>query len=323
MHSLFSKHWFLLTLALGLGAALTFPAAIRSVTDFWEPRWAIAISLFLIAWTMPTRSLLSELRHPFASLWAVILSYGLVPGAAVMLGWMAPDKDVCLGLILVSSVPCTLSSAVLWTRLAGGNEATALLTVMGTTFTSWFMTTAWLSWLTATDVALDVPAMMLDLVLSLIVPTVLGQALRQFAPCARFAERHKVALGVLSQCFVLAIVLKAGASVGEKLQEDSAWDVPRIVLWSVVLAVALHLVALGGALYSARWLGLDRGRQIAIAFASSQKTLPIALVLYEQFFRPAFPFAVLPLLFYHVGQLLLDTMIAKRLRKNPGAEIES
>ena len=41
--------------------------------------------------------------------------------------------DVRIGLILVASVPCTLSTAVLWTRLAGGNEATALLTAMGTT----------------------------------------------------------------------------------------------------------------------------------------------------------------------------------------------
>lgn len=320
MRSLFARHWFLLVLALIVGSALCFPATVHRVTQYWDPRWTVAFSLFLMAWTMPTQSLIAEMRHPFASVWAVLLSYGLVPGTSWLLGMLAPDEDVKIGLILVSCVPCTLSSAVLWTRLAGGNEATALLATVGTTFISWFMTTAWLSWLTSTAVELDIGRMMLDLVVSLILPTVLGQALRRIPPGKRFADQHKLAISAASQCFVLAIVLKAGVSVGEKLHADSAPDGPRIFAWSIALAVALHLLSLWGGLLSARGLGLDRGRQIAVAFASSQKTLQISLVLYEEYFKPRFPFAVMPLLFYHVGQLLLDTMIAKRLRQGTPAD---
>src|SRR5256885_1650118 len=124
MRSLFVRHWFLVVLALLVGTALTFPAAVDRITHYWEPRWTVAVSLFLMAWTMPTQSLVAELRQPFASLWAVVLSYGLVPAASWVLSGLAPDEDVRIGLILVSCVPCTLSSAVLWTRLAGGNEAT-------------------------------------------------------------------------------------------------------------------------------------------------------------------------------------------------------
>ena len=62
---------------------------------------------------------------------------------------------------------------------------------------------------------------------------------------------------------------------------------------------------------------LDRGRQIAIAISCSQKTLPISLALFDRYFARAeptpFPLAVVPLLFYHAGQLLLDTLIAQRL----------
>src|SRR4051812_16953866 len=105
MRSFLANHWFLLVLTLALGSALAFPAAVHTVADYWEPRWAIAISLFLMAWTMPTQSLVAELRHPFASAWAVFLSYGLVPLCSWLLGCLAPD-DVRIGLILVSSVPC-------------------------------------------------------------------------------------------------------------------------------------------------------------------------------------------------------------------------
>jgi sodium/bile acid cotransporter 7 len=314
MPSFLAKHWFLIALALGLAAALLLPKAMRPVTEYWEPNVAVALSLFLIAWTMPTGSLLAEMRQPWASAWAVLLSYGLVPLSASLLGLLA-DPDVRIGLILVASVPCTLSSAVLWTRLAGGNEATALLTVMGTTFTSWFATTAWLYWLTGAEVALDIVDMMAKLVVTLILPVLAGQALRLLPICVRFVDRHKVAFGGVAQMLTLGIVVKAGVSVGEKLHGESAAAVPTIFLWSVVLAVILHLFAVASGMISGRWLSFNRGRRIAITFASSQKTLPVSLMLYDQYFKADFPYAVMPVLFYHVGQLLLDTLIAKRMSR--------
>src|SRR5262249_49897730 len=187
MPAFLARHWFLILLVLGLGASLLAPQWMRYATDFWEPRLTVGISLLLMAWTMPTQSLVEEVRRPFASLWAVCLSYGLVPASAWLLGMLAP-ADVKIGVILVSTVPCTLSSPILWTRMAGGNEATALLTVMGTVFSSWFLTTAWLFWLTGAAVDLDVQAMALDLVLSLIVPVLVGQALQVIGPCAAFAR---------------------------------------------------------------------------------------------------------------------------------------
>jgi sodium/bile acid cotransporter 7 len=87
---------------------------------------------------------------------------------------------------------------------------------------------------------------------------------------------------------------------------------------SVVLAVGLHLFVLASGLLTGRWLRFDRGRRIAIGFAASQKTLPVSLMLYDQYFKESFPYAVMPILFYHVGQLLCDTAIAKRMaRRGP------
>ena len=314
MRTWLAEHWFLLVLGLGVAAGMLAPGALHPVTDLWDQRWAVALSLLLIAWTIPTRSLVAELRRPFAALWAIFLSYGLMPIAGWLLGWFAP-ADVRIGLILVSCVPCTLSSAVLWTRLAGGNEATTLAAVMGTTFMSWFATTAWLAQLTGAAVALDAGGMMLDLVLTLIVPTLVGQALRRSAVCVRLAERHKVLFSAAAQAIVLATVLKAGVNVGDKLNEHGAWDASLVFGWSIVLAVALHALVLTGGFYSSRGFGFDRPRQIAVSFACSQKTLPVSLVLYEDYFKTAFPFALMPVLFFHVGQLMLDTIVARWMRQ--------
>jgi solute carrier family 10 (sodium/bile acid cotransporter), member 7 len=315
MRSLLIQYWFLLLLALVLGTAVLFPAFVHTVTDPWKPLWAIAVTMFLMSWTMPTQSLIDELLHPWASLWAIFLSYGLVPLAGSLLGLFAPE-DVRIGLMIVGSVPCTITSAVLWTRMAGGNEATALMTVIGTVFMSWFISPLLLSYLTATVVEFDVLPMMRDLLLGLIVPTVLGQALRRIALGKRFAQQHKIVLGVLSQCFVLTVIFKAGATVGDHLRHDSIWTTPQIFIYSIVLAVLLHLFVLASGFFSAWLLGFERSRQIAIAFACSQKTLPVSLLLYEGYFKSGFPFAVMPVLFHHVGQLILDTIIARRIWKN-------
>jgi predicted Na+-dependent transporter len=46
-----------------------------------------------------------------------------------------------------------------------------------------------------------------------------------------------------------------------------------------------------------------------------QKTLPVALLLFETYFREVYPLAVVPLVFYRVGQLIVNTFIAEELAR--------
>src|SRR5262245_35658077 len=189
------QRWFLCALLAGVGLALTMPHAVHACTYWLPPQLVVALALLLMALTMPGRSLAGELRRPWASLWAMAISYLLLPAAAWLVGLIAP-ADVKVGLLLAASVPCTLASCVWWTRLAGGNEATALLTVLGCTASSWFMTTFWLTVTTSTQVEIPVIKTMRDLALTLMLPVALGQGLRLYPAGARLADRHKKPLGV-------------------------------------------------------------------------------------------------------------------------------
>lgn len=314
-----AQRWFVCALAVGVGLALAMPAAVHAWTQDLPPQVVIAVALFLMAWTMPSRSLAGELQRPWAALWAMTISYGFLPGAAWLAGLVAPLKDVQIGLLLAASVPCTLASCVLWTRLAGGNEATALLTVLGCTLSSWFITTFWLAATTGAHVEIPALAMMLDLALTLILPVALGQGLRFGIALAHFADRHKKSLGILSQIFILMIVLKAAATVGLKLHDSRELPVGAFLL-SAGLAFGLHLSALFLGLWSSRIVGFDRPRCLAVAFSGSQKTLPISLMLFDKYFIKDYPLAVVALLSFHVGQLLLDTVIAEHLKREMASE---
>jgi sodium/bile acid cotransporter 7 len=322
MRPFLAKRWFLLALAAGVVAAVAFPAGLAPAVRLVPPQGVVALALFLMAWGLESRSLGQSLLRPLPALWAATISYGLAPLLAWFCAWLLPvPADFRVGLIIIASVPCTLASAVLWTRLAGGNEAVALLTVLLTTATSWLITPLWLAPLAgARPLSIDSARMMRELLLYLVLPVVLGQALRAVPPLARAAVRLRLVLSVVSQLLILAIIVKAAVSLGERVHEDRAVVTPGPLLLIAAGCVVTHLATLFAGLGSSRALGFDRPSRVAVAFACSQKTLPVALLLFESYFKQEYPLAVLPLVFYHVGQLAIDTLVADHLRERGRAE---
>jgi sodium/bile acid cotransporter 7 len=314
MMAFLARRWFLLILAGGVSLALARPDLFLVWTSLLDPRLLVAVSLFLMAWTLPARHLGQELARPWAALWALVLSYGLLPAAAWLVGqFLLPDYRI--GIQIMAAVPCTLASAVLWSRLAGGNEATALLVILLSTASSWLVTTVWLGLATGTSLGgNELFPMMRLLLLTLVAPVTLGQMGRSVRVLAQTADRFRLGISVVAQFLVLAIILKTAAAVGLKIHQGNAALELGPLLAAALACIGLHLGTLGIGLVSSRRLGIDRPRQIAVAFASSQKTLPVALVLFESHFQDQFPLAIMPLLLYHVGQLILDTIVAEMIR---------
>jgi solute carrier family 10 (sodium/bile acid cotransporter), member 7 len=319
MRAFLNKRWFLLLLVGAVGLSVLAPAWVRPCVGWFDPQLGVVLSLFLTAWSLESRSLLAASLRPLPALWAVAISYGALPALCWALGGLLPDPELRLGLMICASVPCTLASAPVWTRLAGGNDAVALLVVLLTTGTSWLVTTAWLTAATGTGVSLDAADMMRGLVLTLVVPVVLGQAGRSPPRLARTAERWKVATGVAVRLLVLAIIVKATVGVGERLTGRTASLPLGLLVLTAGLCLSVHSAALVGGLASSRGLGFDRPSRIAVGFACSQKTLPVGLYLFDRYFKDDYPLAVVPLLFYHVGQFVVDTFVADWLTGRPVA----
>ncbi len=311
MSSFLGRRWFLLVLVGGGALALWRPSWF-AWTGHLDPRPVVAVALFLMAWTLPSRSLARVLLRPWPALWAVCVSYGLLPALAWLVGGLL-SADFRIGLLIIVSVPCTLASAVLWTRRAGGDEATALLVILATTATSWLITPAWLTATTGAHVAMNATGMMLDLLLTLVLPVALGQGCRAVGPMVRAASRWKDGLGLVSQLLILGMLLKAAANVGERLGDGTTAPTLAATLALAGICVGVHLAALVCGLWGGMGLGFDAASRRAIAFACSQKTLPVGLLLFERYFQTAYPLAVLSLAFYHFGQLLVDTFIADAL----------
>jgi sodium/bile acid cotransporter 7 len=80
----------------------------------------------------------------------------------------------------------------------------------------------------------------------------------------------------------------------------------------ITLGLVIHLLALYLAWIVGRWTGIRREQAVAVSFSASQKTLMIGLNLAIQC-----GVNILPMVTYHVFQLLADALIAEKWRRSP------
>ncbi len=328
------KRWFLVGLvvliSLGIvvgmeGDESPFGKVIRQI----EPRAITAFVLLLMAFSLDSRHLKTSFSAPGPVLWASAVNYGFIP----LFGWslvsLQSIPDFECGLMIACSVPCTLAAASVWTRKAKGNDAVSLLVTLATNSACFLMTPFWLNVTTGQSVEFDTWEMVWRLLLVVLIPTAAGQLLRQIPRLNRFAGQYKTPIGVVAQGAILVLVFSAACGAGARL----AGDGPKPELSAVAIVwgscIAIHLAAVVVALLGAKSFGYRRADRAAVAFAGSQKTLPIGILLATDptmFGNPdlynglGLPFAIFPMLMYHASQLFLDTAIAERLAASKAEE---
>ena len=188
----------------------------------------------------------------------------------------------------------------------------ALLVTMITNLGSFLVVPFWLAVLVGTAVDQPMDGLVWRLVRLAVIPVLVGQFLRRSDVVARLADTHKRSAGVAAQLGILSMVLVGAVSCGRALENNAqtgalgGLDAVMILLAVIIL----HLALLGIGFWSATILGMPRGDCSAVALAGSQKTLMIGLDIALVFGG----LAMLPMVTYHMVQLILDTLIADQLR---------
>lgn len=332
MFQFLRQRWFLLALlsSIGLGHALG-AAAPESAPDVLNRLFGGVVRglmnaaiLFAMSVTIDTHELRRSVRKPGPVLWAVIVNALLMPLTAPLIMPLQLHPDFSIGYLIAASVPSTMAAASVWTRRAGGNDAISLLVTMVTNGACFFYTPLWLNTFAGQAIELNEQDLMLKLLLTALLPTALGQLVRCRPAIAQFADRWKLSFGVGAQLGILVIVFVAAADGGSRIVNgheaaSAAHPTPDLPALLVVIAscVGLHLTALLVALWGSRLAGVVPTDAIAVAFAGSQKTLPIGVLIATdpRTFGAAFPWAVFPMLIFHASQLFIDTAIADRLQR--------
>lgn len=315
------RRWFLLALFVALGAGMGWPATVGAVVDWLPSNVVVAVTMFVMALPLETKALWGAARRPGPAWLAATINSGLAPP----LGWAASrllPTELATGVIVATAVPCTLATAAVWTRRAGGNDAIAFLVTTVTNLACFLVVPAWLWLLVDADMQvhlqgadIDYRRIVVGLLLLVVLPMFLAQVIRQLSSIGGWAARNKLRLSGVAQAGVLLMVLLGAVSCGEKLQQVGNGAVVSAGNIAIVVAAvtAVHVTLLLTGFGLARILQIDRGDAIAVAFSGSQKTLMVGAYLAVA----VGPLAILPMVTYHAVQLIVDTFVADWLR-SPG-----
>lgn len=229
-------------------------------------------------------------------------------------------QEFVTGLAIFSCMPTTLSSGVALTRLAGGNSALALAMTLISNLLGILIIPFSISKFIAAGVGVSVPTEQLfrSLVLTLLVPLILGKVARELSKgLADFADRNRKLLAVLS-AILLGLVPWMQVSRSRSLL---LMVKPAVFLAAVGMGALLHVILLAFNALAIQTLAIVTGGRnstfakrenvSALLLVASQKTLPVMIAVVEQL-GGAFGesgLLVLPCVAAHLNQIIMDSFL--------------
>jgi sodium/bile acid cotransporter 7 len=271
------------------GVALSF-AALKAGTLRWPLHLLVQTSTFLL--------------FP-------LLGLGLMQ----LLGSRMP-VELALGCFYLCALPSTVSSSVALTGAARGNVAGALFNATLSSLLGVFLTPLWVAFvLRSTGVRQPLAPVILDLMLWLVLPLVVGQLCRPLF--ARWASKNKSRINMADRATILVLVYTSFCdSFKNGVWSNNGWLTLALV---VAIATVLFTVVMTVMGLTSRALGFSREDRIAAMFCGSKKTLasgvPMARLIFGA--HPGIGLILLPIMIYHPLQLVICGVLAQRWGNQP------
>ena len=309
LYSAIKKNLFLVSLfvLLGLGYSLAIPLAGLAEAS-WIKWGIVSVTMFMMAWPLKFEQLSTTISRPQAALLASILNVGLIP----ILVWPFTGfagLEIGCGMIVAAATPCTLATGAVWTRRAGGNDGVAMMVTIITNSTCFIVLPFWIFWLTGIEIE---PSKLIGTVYKLlafvVLPIGVAQLLRVHQASANWATINKSKLSIVAMIGVLAVVFLGAIGMGNRVGGIQGTSAKDLLVAATVLA-SVHCVVFWLGMKIAGAMKMARPDQIAVGFSGSQKTLVIGLST-----AISLGFSMIPILMYHVMQLVIDTVLVDQIR---------
>jgi sodium/bile acid cotransporter 7 len=304
--------------AVIVAALLPATGGVATALD-WVTTIGIAVLFFLYGARLERRELVAGMRH--WRLHGVVLAatFVLFPLLGLLAKWaLTPllGTALALGFLYLTLVPSTVQSSITFVSIARGNVGAAVVSASVSNLLGVFVTPLLVFALMTTDGSVHITLGAVGkIVLQLLLPFVLGQALREVV----LPVTSRIKRIALFDKSVIVLVVYAAFSEGMAEGIWSMVGVPQLV-WLVVACCVLLGLVLGLTELASRALGFDHGDKRVVQFCGSKKSLatglPMAAVL---FVGQPVGLLVLPLMVFHQIQLIVCSWLAGQYARRAGA----
>lgn len=310
----------LIVVAILLATLLPVTGHGREIAQ-WISNAAVFILFLLYGLRLSRREVLAGLGNHRLLVPLTIWVFGVMAAAGWLLwhgGGSFLPATLALGFLYLGVLPSTVQSATAYSSLAGGNVASSVVAAALINILGVFVSAPLFSLLAGSKAAAFHGDSLVKVMTMLLLPFVIGQVLQGFT--RRWVADHRKAITVMDRSSIgIAVYVAFSGAV-----EQGIWKKVEVADWGGLLIGCTLLLVLGygGSWLLARALRLPRGDRIAMLFAGAQKSVamgaPLATVLFP---AATAGIILLPLLVYHLAQMVVAAPIAGRLgRSAPEAE---
>jgi sodium/bile acid cotransporter 7 len=312
----FKRDWFLIGMFAAIGLAWLFPDP-GAQGGWLHPelltKGGVALIFFLhgmsLSFAAMRQGALNWRLHLVVqgSVFIVfpVLGLGLLP-----LTQRLPE-DLRIGIFYLCALPSTVSSSVALTAAAGGSVPAAVFNATLSSVLGILLTPLWLKVITdGSDVSIPVDKVVLDLVIWMIVPLIVGQLSR--VRLADWAKRNKPTVSLVDRLTILLLVYTSFCD-SMKFKVWTQHGLPALMA-TFVISVGLFYFMLyftGAICDLLRFTPEDR---IAAIFCGSKKSMATGVPMAQLMFgaSPSLGLILLPIMIYHQLQLVICGALANR-----------
>ena len=286
-------------------------------------RIAVIVIFFLQGLNLPSEKLTEGLLEWRLHLFVQSFNFILIPILVLCLdfffgGFLHPDLR--LGFLFLAILPTTISTATIFSVQAGGNLTGAIINTSLSNTLGVFIVPAWTAWHLSNISGLSVPVLplLIKIAMLLLLPLAMGQLLRPYFK--RRIIQHKGSIYGLNTLLILYILY---ATFCDTLSRGVGADQGAVfVLTSFGISLLLLCMVTALVWAGIRMMKFNRSSSRTALFCASQKTLgagiPMAQTIFAGLGTAAIPelgIVLLPLIGYHLLQLLLGSFLVGYLAK--------
>lgn len=222
------------------------------------------------------------------------------------------SSNLWLALFFLGALPSTVSSSIVMVSLAKGNLPTAIFNASLSGLIGIIATPLWLSIFLKGDSEFHFGEVITKLFFQIVLPLITGLFLQRFF--GEYARKHSTQLGLFDKSIIILIIYSSfSLSFTERL--FSTVSLEDLLKLTALVAGLFFTVYYGIGLVS-KFMGFNLKDRIAIKFCGTKKSLVHGSVMVKIIFgNSASGLMLLPIMLYHVFQLLLIAVFAERYRK--------
>lgn len=280
--------------------------------------------VFLVAWLFAFMTFTSSLKmkfkdvnvfrkHPLFILFAIIFLHVLMPLWAFFLSTVIFDDHLLtVGFVISVAVPTGITS-VIWISICKGNLPLGLSVILIDTLLSPFIMPLLLYVVSGEKIQLDVSELILDLIVMIVLPTILGILVNELSK-GEIPKKIGKKLAPFSKIALLSIIMINSSAIAPFIK-----DLNLHLVGVILLVFAISVSGYSFALLIGRFIIKNHQQTTALVFTGGMRNIAIGVIVATTYFPSK---VAMPVVFGMLFQQVLASLFSKIVMRNASDKTE-